>query len=241
MKFFNRKGKYENCFFYVCALISLIYGIITVTSNNLDGIRIFNSNASSYILIGVSALLIILETIFITVYKKQLIKRIFYLIAILLFCLVVADILVLGVVGIVVLLRFVNNKNKQTLNEIFYLALGIIVGCLIWPMYQYFVLGLEFGFVPPQSHLSLEKYSLFEKYAPHKAIFYDRIFYEDFGINLWETLTKTALFGQWNFSHRAKNIMWSVYTLIILYKMIIVLNISGFIYLCIKQYKNVNF
>ena len=152
-----------------------------------------------------------------------------------------SSILVLGVVGIVVLLRFVNNKNKQTLNEIFYLALGIIIGCLIWPMYQYFVLGLEFGFVPPQSHLSLEKYSLFEKYAPHKAIFYDRIFYEDFGINLWETLTKTALFGQWNFSHRAKNIMWSVYTLIILYKMIIVLNISGFIYLCIKQYKNVNF
>ena len=70
MKFFNRKGIYENCFFYVCALISLIYGIITVTSNNLDGIRIFNSNASSYILIGVSALLIILETIFITVYNN---------------------------------------------------------------------------------------------------------------------------------------------------------------------------
>ena len=98
MKFFNRKGKYENCFFYVCAIISLIYGIVTATSKDLSGVRIFNSNASSYILIGISSLLIILETIFITIYKNQLIKRIFYSIAILVFCLVVADFLILGIV-----------------------------------------------------------------------------------------------------------------------------------------------
>ena len=98
MKFFNHKGKYENCFFYVCAIISLIYGIIIATSNNLDGIRIFNSNTSSYVLIGISILLIVLETIFITVYKNQLVKRIFYAITILVFCLVVTDFLVLGIV-----------------------------------------------------------------------------------------------------------------------------------------------
>ena len=98
MKFFNHKGKYENCFFYVCAIISLIYGIIIATSKDLSGVRIFNSNVSSYILIGISSLLIILETIFITIYKNQLIKRIFYAITILVFCLVVADILLLGIV-----------------------------------------------------------------------------------------------------------------------------------------------
>lgn len=98
MKFFNHKGKYENCFFYVFAVISLIYGIVIATSKNLDGIRIFNSNTTSYVLIGLSALLIIIETIFITVYKNQLVKRIFYSIAILVFCLVVADIIVLGIV-----------------------------------------------------------------------------------------------------------------------------------------------
>ncbi len=176
-------------------------------------------------------------------YKSGGMKNVFYIILFnaLAQLTKLSSILVLGVVGIVMFLRLINNKNKQTVNEIIYLSLGIIIGCLIWPMYQYFVLGLEFGFVPPQSHLSLEKYSLFDKYAPHKAIFYDRIFYEDFGINLWETLTKTALFGQWNFSYRAKSVMWSIYTLIVLYKMIIILNISGFIFLCIKQYKNINF
>ena len=98
MKFFNHKGKFENCFFYVFAIISLIYGIVIVTSNNLDGIRIFNSNTATYILIGFSVLLMIFETIFITVYKNQLVKRIFYSITIMMFCLVVADILLLGIV-----------------------------------------------------------------------------------------------------------------------------------------------
>ena len=97
MKFFNTKGKYENCFFYLFAIFSLIYGIIIASSNNLDGIRIFNSNASSYILIGVSGLLIIAETIFLTVYKNQSLKKIFYTITILIFCIVVADILICGI------------------------------------------------------------------------------------------------------------------------------------------------
>ena len=98
MKFFKNKGKYENCFFYLCAIISLIYGIIVTTKTNLEGIRIFNSNTTSYVLIGVSILLIIIETILITFYKNQLVKRIFYLITIIVFCLVVADILLLGTV-----------------------------------------------------------------------------------------------------------------------------------------------
>lgn len=98
MKFFKNKGKFENCFFYLCATFSLIYGIIIATSNNLEGIRIFNANISSYILIGISILLILSETILITIYKKQLLKRILYLISISLFCLVVADILIFGMI-----------------------------------------------------------------------------------------------------------------------------------------------
>ncbi len=98
MKFFNKRGKFENCFFYLFAIISLIYGIIIATSNDLNGIRIFNSNTTSYVLIAISLMLIILETIFVTVYKNQLAKRICYSIAIIIFCLVVADILALGIV-----------------------------------------------------------------------------------------------------------------------------------------------
>ncbi len=98
MKFFTNKGKYENCFFYLYAFISLIYGIFIATSNNLNGIRIFSSNTIGYVLISISVILIISETIFITSYKKQIAKRVCYSIAILLFCLVVADILLLGII-----------------------------------------------------------------------------------------------------------------------------------------------
>lgn len=98
MKFFTNKGKFENCFFYLCAIISLIYGIVIATSNNLSGIRLFNSNITSYLLIGASIILLILETIFITVYKNQLLKRIFYSISIVIFCLVVADIFIFGII-----------------------------------------------------------------------------------------------------------------------------------------------
>ncbi len=98
MKFFNNKGKYENCFFYLYAIISLIYGIVIATSNDLNGIRIFNSNTIGYVIISFSIILIILETLFVTVIKNHLAKRICYFIAILLFCLVVADFLLLGIV-----------------------------------------------------------------------------------------------------------------------------------------------
>ena len=96
--FLTNKGKYENCLFFMYAILSLIYGIFVATYNDLTGIRIFNSNTTCYILIIISTLLIISEIIFITIYKNQLVKRIFYSIAILVFCLVVADILVLGIV-----------------------------------------------------------------------------------------------------------------------------------------------
>lgn len=98
MKFYTRKGKFENCFFYLFASISLIYGIITATSTSLDGIRIFNNNITSYLLISISIILLILETVFITVYKNQLLKRIFYSIGIVIFCLVVADIFIFGMI-----------------------------------------------------------------------------------------------------------------------------------------------
>ncbi len=98
MKFFKNKSKYENCFFYLFAIISLIYGIVIATSNNLTGIRLFNANATSYILIGFSIFLIIIETVFLTFYKNQSIKRIFYLFSIIVFSLVVADILLFGMI-----------------------------------------------------------------------------------------------------------------------------------------------
>lgn len=98
MKFLTHKGKFENCFFYLFAGISLIYGITITNSSSLDGIRIFNANITSYLLISISIILILSETIFITVYKNHLLKRIFYSISIIVFCLVVADIFIFGMI-----------------------------------------------------------------------------------------------------------------------------------------------
>ena len=74
-------------------------------------------------------------------------------------------------------------------------------------MYQHYFLNVGFDFVPPQEHLSLKSYGLWQRFNPLGALFYPQMFYNDFGINLWETMTKTALFGQWDFSMRGADIM----------------------------------
>lgn len=98
MNLLKRNGKFENCFYFLFIAISLLYGILTLTKDNLAGIRIFGSNTSSYVLIVISAILLILEFVFLFIYKNNLIKKICYLLTLLIFCLVVADFLVLGTV-----------------------------------------------------------------------------------------------------------------------------------------------
>ncbi len=98
MKLFNKVGKFENCLYLLYAIASLVYGIIIATSNTLNGIRIFGSNTIGYVLIAFSTILIILGVVFIFIYKNQFIKRICYFITIILFCFVVADFLLLGIV-----------------------------------------------------------------------------------------------------------------------------------------------
>ena len=106
MNILNRKGKYENCFFYLFAIISLIYGIVCLNKSDLSGFRIINSKVISYVLIVLSSILIVIETIFITVYKNQIVKRIFYIISILTVCIVLLDSVVFGIVR-----NFITAKN----------------------------------------------------------------------------------------------------------------------------------
>ena len=98
MKILNKTFKFENCLYFLYALISLVYGLCIASSSDLNGIRIFGSNTTSYVLVAISALLIILGIIFLTVYKNNLIKRICYFVTILLICLVVADFILLGII-----------------------------------------------------------------------------------------------------------------------------------------------
>ena len=98
MNILNKKGKYENCFFYLFAIIALIYGIITLNKTDLSGFRIISSNTIALILVILSGLLIVLETILLTVYKNQQVKRILYFLSILLVCVVFLDSIVFGIV-----------------------------------------------------------------------------------------------------------------------------------------------
>ena len=149
-----------------------------------------------------------------------------------------SGILVLGGVGIVFLEKLYKNRDKKTFIEVFSISLLILIGILIWPLYQYFVSNINYDFVPPQEHLSIAKYSFFERFTPIKAIFYEDMFYSGYESNLWETLTKTALFGQWNFSYRGRDILNLIILFVYLYKAIILMVIFGFFFIVIKNRKD---
>lgn len=149
-----------------------------------------------------------------------------------------SGILILGGVGFIFLLKLWHNRDKKTFLEIFICSLAIFLGILIWPLYQHLVLGIDFRFVPPQEHLSLKQYTMLERFNPIKAILYERMFYNDFGTNLFETMTKTALFGQWDFSSRGKDVMLLIKAMVIFYKIIIASLGVGVLFVILKEYKN---
>ncbi len=132
-------------------------------------------------------------------------------------------IVVLPLTAIILLLRLIQHNDKQTWLEISIFSIVLLCGLAIWPLYQHFFLHVGADFVPPQEHLSLKPYSFWQRFNPLGAWFYERMFYNDFGINLWETMTKTALFGQWDFSYRAGDIMLMVHTLVWIFKAILLL------------------
>lgn len=111
----------------------------------------------------------------------------------------------------------------------------MLAGLAIWPLYQHYFLNVGFDFVPPQEHLSLKGYSLWQRFNPLGALFYPQMFYNDFGINLWETMTKTALFGQWDFSMRGADIMGLITALVLTYKALLVLAAIAVAYLGAKK------
>ena len=78
---------------------------------------------------------------------------------------------------------------------------------------------------------------MFERFNPLKIFTYTQIFYNDFGINLFETMTKTALFGQWDFTIKIKYNMWLIFLVMNLYKVIIfsVIVLGGWIFIIERQ------
>ncbi len=146
-----------------------------------------------------------------------------------------SGIIVLPLTGVALLFRLWRKKDWQTARELAVFGILLVLGLSIWPLYQHFMLGVDFDFVPPQEHLSLKPYSLWERFNPLGALVYPKMFYNDFGINLWETMTKTALFGQWDFSMRGAEIMPLIATLVLAYKAILLLVAGGIVYLMERQ------
>lgn len=126
-------------------------------------------------------------------------------------------------------------ENKRQLAETAVFGGLMLAGLAIWPLYQHYFLNVGFDFVPPQEHLSLKGYSLWQRFNPLGALFYPQMFYNDFGINLWETMTKTALFGQWDFSMRGADIMGLITALVLTYKALLVLAVVAAAYLGAKK------
>jgi 4-amino-4-deoxy-L-arabinose transferase-like glycosyltransferase len=151
-----------------------------------------------------------------------------------------SGVVVLPMIGAIMLVKFWQKCEISYFYELFLVGIVIILGVMIWPMYQYFILGVNFNYVPPQEHLSLIGYSYWERFNPLKAIIYKQMFYNDNVVNLWETLTKTAIYGQWNFEAKAKDIFVLVQIIDVCYKMILCVIFGGFAWLICKK-QNINF
>jgi len=145
-----------------------------------------------------------------------------------------SGVLILPLTAAVFLLRLLKQRNKQTFYEELICGILLLIGISIWPLYQHFILNVDFSFVPPQTHLSLENYTLWQRFNPLGAFVYEQMYYNDFGINLWETMTKTALFGQWDFTYRGTQIIPLITLLVYVYKTIIAVIIIAVIYLIFK-------
>lgn len=149
-----------------------------------------------------------------------------------------SGIIVLPLTGAAILLRLWQQRKEPENGRMAETAVFgglMLAGLAIWPLYQHYFLNVGFDFVPPQEHLSLKGYSLWQRFNPLGALFYPQMFYNDFGINLWETMTKTALFGQWDFSMRGADIMGLITALVLTYKALLVLAVVAAAYLGAKK------
>ncbi len=94
----NKKIKFENCLYIVFCIITIIYSIIIIKSNNLDGIRIFSSNILGLIILIISAILLISEITLLIINQFTKVKRILFYITLMIITLVIIDIVILGII-----------------------------------------------------------------------------------------------------------------------------------------------
>ena len=146
-----------------------------------------------------------------------------------------SGVVVLPMIGVIFLIKLWQKRDLKCFYELLSAGVVILIGVALWPLYQHFVLGVGYNYVPPQEHLSLAGYSYWERFNPVKAIVYEQMFYNDFGVNLWETMTKTAIYGQWNFELKARDVFVLVQIIDVCYKAILCLIMGGVLWLACKK------
>ena len=134
--FLNRKGKYENCLYIIFSILSIIYGIYIFNYSCIDGIRILSSHTLGLILAIVSAILLIAEIVLLCIYKNHKLKRILYLVTILLFVIVLLDAVILGIVRV-----FITASNS-TLESVSYLGLQYRLAYICITKYPMILMGV---------------------------------------------------------------------------------------------------
>ena len=148
-----------------------------------------------------------------------------------------SGILTLPMVAVALLGRLIKEKKIKIFYDLCGFSVLLLLGISLWPLYQHYHLHINADFVPPQEHLTLTPFSFWQRFSPLKAFIYEQMFYDDYGPNFWETLTKTALFGQWTFAGRGIEIMTLIRFMILGYKLFNAMIIIAVIYL-LCQYKD---
>lgn len=147
-----------------------------------------------------------------------------------------SGILVLPAAGLMVFMRLYQKRDKKTLKEVLLLGMGVVFGVMIWPCYQYFKFNIPFDYVPDLAGFPLTHYSLWQRFNPLKAFVYDDMFYDTMQVNLWETLTKTALFGEYDFSFKVQELFFLLPFMVFSYKLI--LGLSGVVFILFFKLKD---
>lgn len=107
-KILNKKIRYENCIYLLLSCLIFIYGLV-ICNKPLSGIRIFTSGV---VLMVLSSILIISEVILLIIKKYPNVKRILYLLVLIIGILLTIDVLVLGTVRSFI--TVLNMENRPT-------------------------------------------------------------------------------------------------------------------------------
>lgn len=124
-KIITKKIKFENCFYYLFYIISLLFCISIINSKTYTGIRIFQNQISGFIFIIILTILMIIKTILLILKKNTNIQRVLFIIIVILLSVLLIDKVLLGIIRNFV--TAINLQQRPTKNDSFGIRLAYII------------------------------------------------------------------------------------------------------------------